>query len=112
MIRRPPRSTLFPYTTLFRSRDGDNIVARGVRLAYEASGRAFKGCALACVNRIPVARGLGSSAAAWVAGLVAGNTLLGAPLSRDALLDLAARAEGHPGNVAAAGFGGLAGFCT
>ncbi len=94
------------------ARDGDNIVARGVRLAYEASGRAFKGCALACVNRIPVARGLGSSAAAWVAGLVAGNTLLGAPLSRDALLDLAARAEGHPDNVAAAIFGGLTVSCT
>ena len=77
------------------ARNGDNIVARGVRLAYEAAGRAFKGCALACVNRIPAARGLGSSAAAWVAGLVAGNTLLGAPLSRDALLDLAARAEGQ-----------------
>src|SRR5256712_3092679 len=94
------------------ARGGHNIVARRVRLACEAAGRAFKGCGLACVNRIPAARGLGSSAAAWVAGLVAGNTLLGAPLSRDALLDLAARAEGHPDNVAAAIFGGLTVSCT
>ena len=91
--------------------DAGNVVARGVKLAYEAAGRPFKGCALACVNRIPTARGLGSSAAAWVGGLVAGNTLLGSPLSRDALLGLAARAEGHPDNVAAAIFGGLTVSC-
>jgi homoserine kinase len=88
-----------------------NVVARGVRLAYKAAGRAFRGVSLACVNRIPTARGLGSSAAAWVGGLVAGNALLGAPLDRDAVLDLAARAEGHPDNVAAAIFGGLTVSC-
>ncbi len=93
------------------ARDGGNVVARGVKLAYEAAGRAFTGCELACVNRIPTSRGLGSSAAAWVGGLVAGNALLGSPLSRDALLGLAARAEGHPDNVAAAIFGGLTVSC-
>ncbi|HEY3068312.1 MAG TPA: homoserine kinase [Methylomirabilota bacterium] len=87
--------------------NGKNVVARGVRLAYEAAGRPFKGCTLRCTNRIPGARGLGSSAAAWVSGLVAGNALLGAPLSTPALLTLAARAEGHPDNVAAALLGGL-----
>jgi len=90
----------------------DNVVARGVRQAYEAAGRPFKGVALTCVNRIPAARGLGSSAAAWVGGLVAGNALLGGPLSRDALLALAARAEGHPDNVAAALYGGLTVSCA
>ena len=94
------------------AQNGDNIVARGVRLAYEETGRAFKGCALTCVNRIPTARGLGSSAAAWVGGLVAGNALLGAPLSKDGLLALAARAEGHPDNVAAAVLGGLTVSCA
>ena len=64
------------------------------------------------MNRIPTARGLGSSAAAWVGGLVAGNALLGSPLSREALLALAARAEGHPDNVAAAVFGGLTVSCA
>jgi homoserine kinase len=89
-----------------------NVVARGVRQAYEAAGRPFKGVALACVNRVPPARGLGSSAAAWVGGLVAGNALLGEPLSRDALLALAARAEGHPDNVTAALLGGLTVSCA
>ena len=92
-------------------RDAGNIVARGVRLAFETAGRPFKGCALTCVNRIPAARGLGSSAAAWVGGLLAGNALAGGSLSKQMLLTLAARAEGHPDNVAAAIFGGLTVSC-
>jgi homoserine kinase len=91
---------------------GDNVVARAVRLAYDAAGRAFKGVALRCVNRVPTARGLGSSAAAWVGGLVAGNALCAGGLSREALLALATRAEGHPDNVAAALLGGLAVSCA
>lgn len=92
--------------------DATNVVARGVRLAFEAAGRPFRGVRLECVNRVPTARGLGSSAAAWVGGLAAGNALLGSPLDRDALLGLAARAEGHPDNVAAAIFGGLTVACA
>ena len=90
----------------------DNVVARGVRAAFEAAGRPFRGVALSCVNRIPPSRGLGSSAAAWVAGLVAGNALVGGALPREALLDAAARAEGHPDNVAAALLGGLTVSCA
>jgi homoserine kinase len=93
-------------------RDGDNVVARGVRMAYEAAGRPFRGCALTCVNRIPMSRGLGSSAAAWVGGLVAGNAMLGGLLDAQTLLGLAARAEGHPDNVAAALLGGLTVSCS
>jgi homoserine kinase len=89
-----------------------NVVVRAVRAAYEAVGRPFPGCALSCVNRIPLARGLGSSAAAWVGGLLAGNALLGSPLERAAILTLAARAEGHPDNVAAALYGGLTVSCS
>ncbi len=92
--------------------DASNVVARGVRRAYEAAGRPFRGVRLACVNRVPTARGLGSSAAAWVGGLVAGNALCGGPLPTDALLALAARAEGHPDNVAAALLGGLTVACA
>ena len=84
-----------------------NVVVRAIRLAYEAVGRADESWTVRCVNRIPSARGLGSSAAAWVGGLAAGNALLGSPLDRAALLRLAARAEGHPDNVAAAVYGGL-----
>jgi homoserine kinase len=89
-----------------------NVVARAVRQAFEAAGRPFRGVRLHCVNQIPPSRGLGSRAAAWVAGLGAGNALAGDALPREALLDLAARAEGHPDNVAAAFLGGLTVSCA
>src|SRR5262249_33891253 len=84
-----------------------NVVVRAIRLAYDAVGRSPEAWAVRCLNRIPAARGLGSSAAAWVGGLVAGNALLGSPLDSTALLRLAARAEGHPDTGAAAVYGGL-----
>src|SRR5439155_1861152 len=58
-------------------------------------------------NKIPLARGLGSSAAATVGGLVAGNALLGEPLTSSELLRLATEIEGHPDNAAAALLGGF-----
>lgn len=58
-------------------------------------------------SAIPGCRGLGSSAAAIAAGVVAGNALLGEPLDRGTLLRIAADVEGHADNVAAALYGGL-----
>ncbi|MEX2222549.1 MAG: homoserine kinase [Candidatus Rokuibacteriota bacterium] len=89
-----------------------NVVARGVALGFEAAGRPFRGGRLRCLNRIPLGRGLGSSAAAWVGGLLAANAVLGEPLDREALVTAAARAEGHPDNVAAAVLGGLTVSCA
>jgi homoserine kinase len=89
----------------------DNVMARGARMAFEAAGRPFRGVRMACLNRIPTSRGLGSSAAAWVAGLAGGNALMGSPLDRDTVLRLAATAEGHPDNVTAALLGGLTVSC-
>ena len=89
-----------------------NLVARAVVLGHELAGRPFRGARLHCVNRIPLSRGLGSSAAAWVGGLLAANALMGEPLDREALMTAAARAEGHPDNVAAALLGGLTVSCA
>jgi homoserine kinase len=58
-------------------------------------------------NEVPLARGLGSSAAATVAGLVAGNHFLGEPLTSADLLRLATEIEGHPDNATAALLGGF-----
>ena len=91
--------------------DGANVVARAARMVFEAVGRPFRGARIECVNGIPLSRGLGSSAAAWLAGLLGANALLGTPLDRSAILSLAARAEGHPDNVAAALCGGLTVSC-
>lgn len=92
-------------------RDERNVVVRGVRAVHERLGRPFAGIKIACVNGIPTARGLGSSAAAWLAGIVGANALLGSPLDQDTLLQLAATGEGHPDNVAAALLGGLTVAC-
>jgi homoserine kinase len=58
-------------------------------------------------NRIPVTRGLGSSASATVAGLVAADAFLDGALGRERMLELATVAEGHADNAAAAIYGGL-----
>jgi homoserine kinase len=58
-------------------------------------------------STIPGGRGLGSSAAAIAAGVVAANALVGEPLDRRSLLRIAAEVEGHADNVAAALYGGL-----
>jgi homoserine kinase len=58
-------------------------------------------------NRIPLARGLGSSAAATVGGIVAGHVLAGERLSIEGMLAIATRIEGHPDNAAAALLGGF-----
>jgi homoserine kinase len=92
--------------------DGLNVVVRGARMVFEVAGRRFVGLTVDCVNRIPLSRGLGSSAAAWLGGLVGANALLGGPLDRQALLSLAAKAEGHPDNVAAALHGGVTVACV
>ncbi len=58
-------------------------------------------------NRIPLSRGLGSSAAATVGGVVAGDTLAGGGLGMDALLRIATTIETHPDNAAAVLLGGF-----
>jgi homoserine kinase len=92
-------------------RDAANVVVRGARLAYRAAGRRFRGLRVRQANAIPPARGLGSSASAWLAGLLGANALMGEPLPREAVMDLAVAEEGHPDNLAAALHGGLTVTC-
>jgi homoserine kinase len=85
-----------------------NLLAyRAVEAVYAHLGRPVPALALDLQTGIPSSRGLGSSAAAIVGGLVAANALEGEPLDRQTLLELASRLEGHPDNVAAALLGGL-----
>lgn len=92
-------------------RDGRSIVVRGAKLVYEVTGRRFRGLRVRQRNRIPSSRGLGSSASAWLGGMLGANALLGGPLSREAVMDLAVGQEGHPDNLAAALYGGLTVTC-
>lgn len=83
-----------------------NLVTQALDRFRQATGKALPPFGLALVNRIPFGRGLGSSAAAIVGGLVAADALAGTGLSRLRLLQLALPMEGHPDNVAPALYGG------
>ena len=83
------------------------LVYRAAAALYGRIGRPAPPLAVSMDTGIPRSGGLGGSAAAIVAGLVAANELNGRPLDRDQLLDLADEIEGHPDNVAASLLGGL-----
>lgn len=87
--------------------DETNYVYRAMQLPARRLGLTLPHARVEIETQVPLARGLGSSAAALVAGIVAGNELLGRPLDDEAVLDVAAREEGHPDNVAPALFGGI-----
>lgn len=92
------------------SRDESHLVVRAMRAAFTELGGQPPGLRVACQNVIPHARGLGSSSAAIVAGLLLARGLVtdGAAMMSDfALFQLAAKIEGHPDNVAPALFGGF-----
>lgn len=91
-------------------RDESHLVVRAIRAAFDRLGGQPGGLAVRCRNAIPHGRGLGSSAAAVIAGLVAARALVPdgtAALPDSAVLALATSFEGHPDNVAACLFGGL-----
>lgn len=85
----------------------DNLIYRTVRQVYAQCGRTLKGLRLRQTNAVPIARGLGSSSACIVAGIMGANALLGNPLSQQDMLTLAVQTEGHPDNVAPALLGGF-----
>jgi homoserine kinase len=88
-----------------------HLVIRAMRAAFAQIGHQPPGLALSCRNAIPQGYGLGSSAGAIVAGLLAARALAGdagpAALPDDDVLRLATSLEGHPDNVAACLAGGL-----
>jgi homoserine kinase len=91
-------------------RNGRHLVVKSMKATFRVLGGAPAGLEVVCANRIPHSRGLGSSAAAIVAGVIAARGLVvnGAErMDDDAALEFAASLEGHPDNVAACLRGGL-----
>jgi homoserine kinase len=80
----------------------ENLVVRAFEKLHPSDGISFR-----MKSDIPVSRGLGSSAAAIVAGLCAADHLFELAVSKEELVGLAAEMEGHPDNVAAAIYGGF-----
>ncbi|MEB3333154.1 MAG: homoserine kinase [Synechococcaceae cyanobacterium] len=85
----------------------DNLVYRSAQRVWREAGLEPVGLEARVQLAVPPARGLGSSATAIVAGLIGANALVGEPLSREKLLELAIDIEGHPDNVVPSLVGGL-----
>jgi homoserine kinase len=89
-------------------RDPDqNLIFRAMHSTAQQEGLDLPRVRIAVQNEIPVAGGLGSSAAATVAGVALAFSAAGKPIPKDMVLRYAAKMEGHPDNVAAALIGGL-----
>jgi homoserine kinase len=91
-------------------RTSDHLVVTAMTATFDLLGERPTGLRLSCANSIPHGRGLGSSAAAIVGGIVLARALVEGGVSRlddRAAFQLAVDLEGHPDNVAAAMFGGL-----
>lgn len=88
-----------------------NTVYRAMEQVFEKAGQLpllrEKGVRIRIRNEVPVTRGMGSSATAIVGGLWAANEMLGQPLARQELVEMAVGLEGHPDNVTPAIFGGI-----
>lgn len=84
-----------------------NLVGKAMTAVFEEAQEEPKYGHIHSDTHIPPSRGLGSSSTAIVAGLLLGNKLLKKPLSKEELVELANRIEGHPDNVAPALLGNL-----
>ena len=87
--------------------DETNLVYTSAKTLYSVCGKSLKGLKIVQENNIPMTRGLGSSSACIVGGLVGANTLMGNPLTLDELVNFSTEIEGHPDNVAPALLGGI-----
>ena len=89
-----------------RARADQDLFTRGFRAACAAGGASPTGASIEAASDIPVGCGLGSSAAAIVAGALLADAVLGLGLSRAQILEIGTTIEGHPDNVAPAIYGG------
>ncbi len=92
----------------FIAKDERNLVYRAMKAVFDKVGYHPKGLHLVLENNIMVTRGLGSSSAGIVSGLLCANALCGNPLSKEELLPMAVVLEGHGDNVTPALMGGFA----
>lgn len=86
----------------------DNLVYTSMKKCFGKIGYKFRGIKIKMQCDIPVSRGLGSSAACILGGVMAANEIAGGVLSTDEILEIAVEIEGHPDNIAPALYGGMA----
>lgn len=89
--------------------NGKNLAVQGFEAALKQMNADYNGGLLVCFEdvKIPISRGLGSSAALICGGVIAANELLGLNMNKEEMLAAATAVEGHPDNVAPVLYGGL-----
>ena len=87
--------------------DESNLIYQTMKYFYDQKGLIMPGVHLIQEDYIPMVRGLGSSAACIVGGLIAANELAGRPCDKEELAQIAAKLEGHPDNSNPAIFGSM-----
>lgn len=87
--------------------DEDNLVYEAYRNTFTKMGKVFVPVKISIKDGIPISRGLGSSAACIVAGVMGALEVMNVPINKEQVLEIATEIEGHPDNVAPAIYGGL-----
>lgn len=88
-------------------RNEKNIIFPAIKLVFNKAGEKFSYVRIREINHIPPGKGLGSSAATRLGGIVSASNFLRINLSQEEILNLATQLEGHPDNAAASLLGGL-----
>lgn len=85
----------------------DNLIYKSMKRIFESASYSPRGIKIKVDSKIPISRGLGSSAACIIGGLLAANELVGRVYSKEEILNIATQIEGHPDNVTPALVGGM-----
>lgn len=103
----PAREDTFHYEGEGQVEETDNLIHQGYRAGMQALGLRPEPLRIRAFNPIPLARGMGSSSAALVAGVALADRFSRGRLGREGVFRVAAGLEGHPDNVAPAVYGGF-----
>ena len=87
--------------------DKTNLIYRAMMKIFDETGYKPKGIRIKQDSEIPMTRGLGSSSACIIGGMLAANAMSGRKIPYSEILDMSAKMEGHPDNVGPALYGGL-----
>lgn len=89
------------------AQDKSNLLYQVAQMVFAEAGVSVPELSISMYSDIPLTRGLGSSASAIVGGMAAANAMIGSPLDKAKLFDMATALEKHPDNVGASLFGGI-----
>lgn len=98
-----------PFKNSVQTDNSKNLIYRAMNVVFENCGYKPNGLEIVQTSNIPSSRGLGSSSACIICGMLGANAVAGRPFAYDEILNFACELEGHPDNVTPSLYGG---FCT